>query len=33
MISDYMMRIQYLRSIKTRENINKVLIKGGIQHF
>ena len=30
---DYMMCIQYLRSIKTREHMNKVLINGGIQNF
>ena len=30
---DYMVCIQYLRSIKTREHMNKVLINGGIQNF
>ena len=30
---DYMMCSQYLRSITTREHMNKVLINGGIQNF
>ena len=30
---DYMMCIQYLRSIKTREHMNEVLINGGIRNF
>ena len=30
---DYMMCSQYIRSITTREHMNKVLINGGIQKF